>query len=54
LAARRDRLEFGDLMEDFGTLLQLYLESRGREFTKEVARKQSRQLGVTAYVDGDQ
>jgi len=51
LAARRDRLELGDAMEDFGTLLQRYLESRGREFTQEVARKQSRQLGVTAYVD---
>jgi hypothetical protein len=53
LAARRDRLELGDAMEDFGTLLRRYLESRGREFTKEVARKQSRQLGVTAFVDED-
>jgi hypothetical protein len=53
LAARRDHLELGDAMEDFGTLLQRYLESRGREFTKEVARKQSRQLGVTTYVDED-
>ncbi len=40
-------------MEDFGSLLQRYLESRGREFTKEVTRKQSRQLGVTAHVDDD-
>jgi hypothetical protein len=31
LAARRDRLELGDAMEDFGTLLRRYLESRGRE-----------------------
>jgi hypothetical protein len=51
LAARRDRLELGDAMEDLGALLQRYLESRGREFKKEVARKQSRQLGVTAYVN---
>jgi hypothetical protein len=40
LAARRDRLELGEAMEDCGTLQQRYLESRGREFTKEVARKQ--------------
>jgi hypothetical protein len=46
-------MELGDAMEDFGTLLQRYLESRGREFTKEVVRKQSRQLGVTAFVDED-
>lgn len=51
LAARRDRQELGDAMEDFGSLLSGYLASQGRGFTDEVRRKQARQLGVTAFVE---
>jgi hypothetical protein len=46
-------LSYATPWKTFGTLMQRYLESRGREFTKEVTRKQSRQLGVTAFVDED-
>jgi hypothetical protein len=34
LAARRDRQELGDALEDFERLVSLYLESRGRRLLK--------------------
>ena len=51
LAARRDRQQLAEAMEDFGTLVSDYLASRGRAFTEEVRRKQAQQLGVTAFLD---
>jgi hypothetical protein len=51
LAARRDRQELGDALEDFERLVSRYLESRGRRFTEEVKRKRARQLGVTAFLE---
>jgi hypothetical protein len=51
LAARRDRQQLVEAMEDFGTLVSDYLASRGREFAEEVRRKRARQLGVTAFLE---
>jgi hypothetical protein len=51
LAARRDRQQLGEAMDDFGTLVSSYLAARGRRFTDEVKRKQARQLGVTAFLE---
>jgi hypothetical protein len=53
LAARRNRVDLEDALEDFGTVMRRYLDQRGREFTAEVKRKQARQLGVTAFLDGE-
>ena len=53
LAARRDHKDLGDAMDDFGTLVRSYLASRGRGFTEEVRRKQSRQLSVTALLESE-
>src|SRR5262249_17309753 len=53
LAARRDRQQLGDAMEDCGALVSADLASRGRGFTDEVRRKQRRQLGVTAFLESD-
>jgi hypothetical protein len=53
LAARRDRMDLDDAMEDFGTVLRRYLDSRGRQFASEVRRKQARHLGVTAFLEDE-
>ena len=51
LAARRDREQFAEAMEDLGTLVTDYLASRGRDFSDEVKLKQARQRGVSAFLE---